>query len=331
MHLILPLAFTLSPLLAWASGWYGLSFLLAAVVLPIAEAWVGPGRAQAAEPVWGSHFPRLVMTLVLAVSLGLASQAQALAWSDLVWLALSCGYVLGGIGIVLAHELGHRRALVDRVLARLLLLSVAYGHYAIEHNRGHHRGAATRTDPATARQHEGLWVFLPRYFWGVFRDAVRLSSRQPGRLNEALALLAATAALFALMYGVGGSKALAFCCIQAAFALLLVGSVDYIEHWGLLRTQVHGKPERMGPAHTWDCANRISDLMLFKLPRHAAHHLEPSLNCDQLHRMPAAPQMPLGYAGMSLLAMIPPLYKRVMRPRLPRQPEPVSDVLDLPA
>lgn len=326
MHLLLPLAFTLSPLLAWTSGWYGLSVFLAALVLPIAEAWVGPGRVRTTEPAWGRHFPRLVMALVLAVSLGLASQAHMLAWSDLVWLALSCGYVLGGIGIVLAHELGHRRALVDRVLARLLLLSVAYGHYAIEHNKGHHRGAATHTDPATARVHEGLWVFLPRYFWGVFRDAVRLSSKQAGRLNEALALLAATALLFALMYGTGGSKALAFCCIQAAFALLLVGSVDYVEHWGLVRAHIHGKTERMGAAHTWDCANRISDLMLFNLPRHAAHHLEPSLNCDQLHRTPVSPQMPLGYAGMSLLAMVPPLYKRVMQPRLPcnmaSQPEP---------
>jgi alkane 1-monooxygenase len=99
--------------------------------------------------------------------------------------------------------------------------------------------------------------------------------------------------------------------------LLLVGSVDYVEHWGLVRADIRGKPERMGAAHTWDCANYVSDLMLFKLPRHAAHHLEPSLDCDELYRMPASPQMPLGYAGMSLLAMVPPLYKRVMRPRLP--------------
>lgn len=151
MHLILPFAFTISPLLAWASGWYGLSVVIAAVVLPVAEWWIGPGKNAVRQPRWGRGFPRLILALVILISLGLATQAPALDWWGLVWLALSCGYVLGGIGIVLAHELGHRRALPDRVLARLLLLSVAYGHYAIEHNRGHHRAAATYNDPATAR------------------------------------------------------------------------------------------------------------------------------------------------------------------------------------
>jgi alkane 1-monooxygenase len=256
------------------------------------------------------------LSLVILISLGLATQAPTLDWLGLVWLALSCGYVLGGIGIVLAHELGHRRALPDRVLARLLLLSVAYGHYAIEHNRGHHRAAATYNDPATARVHEGLWTFLPRYFYGVFTDAVRLSRAQPGRWNEALALLMATCLLYALMFAIGGVKTLAFCGIQAAFALLLVGSIDYVEHWGLQRAEVNGKPERMGIAHTWDCANSVADAMLFNLPRHAAHHTEPSLDCDELYRSPGSPQMPTGYAGMSVLSMLPPLYKWVMTPRL---------------
>lgn len=318
MHLILPFTFTLSPLLAWASGWFGLTIMVAAIALPLAEWWVGPGSAQSHEPQWGPWFPRLIVAMAIAVSFGLATQAPALAWPDLIALALSCGYVIGGIGIVLAHELGHRRAFIDRALARLLLLSAGFGHYAIEHNRGHHRAAATHDDPATARLHEGLWIFLPRYFTGIFIDAVRLSRERPGRLNEALALLVATVVLYALIFAAGGLKTLAFCVVQSLLALLLVGSIDYVEHWGLVRSTVNGKPERMGAAHTWDCANRVADLMLFNLPRHAAHHLEPSLNCDQLYRTPTSPQMPTGYAGMSLLAMLPPLYKRVMTPRLPR-------------
>ena len=97
----------------------------------------------------------------------------------------------------------------------------------------------------------------------------------------------------------------------------LVAAVDYIEHWGLERAQANGRPERMGPQPTWDCANRVSDAMLFNLPRHASHHLEPSLDCDALYRVPASPQMPTGYAGMVLLAFAPPLYRRIMLPRLP--------------
>jgi alkane 1-monooxygenase len=316
MHLILPLSFTLSPLLAWASGWYGLTVAVAAVLLPLAEWWIGPGKSTTVEASWGQTFPRLVLALAIAISLGLAIQAPSLDWPGLIALALSCGYVLGGIGIVLAHELGHRRALLDRTLARLLLLSVGFGHYVIEHNRGHHRAAATHDDPATARRHEGLWAFLPRYFSGIFTDAVRLSHNRPGPLNEALALMAATMALYALMFAVGGAKTLVFCVVQSLLALLLVSTIDYVEHWGLLRATVNGKPERMSTAHTWDCANRVADAMLFNLPRHAAHHIEPSLDCDQLYRSPRSPQMPTGYAGMVMLALWPPLYKRVMTPRL---------------
>ena len=316
MHLILPLSFTLSPLLAWATGWYGLTVVVAALMLPLAEWWVGPGNATDTRPRWATSFPRLVLTLAIMISLGLALQAPLLDWPDLIWLALSCGYVLGGIGIVLAHELGHRRPLIDRALARLLLLSVGFGHYAIEHNRGHHRAAATYDDPATARRHEGLWVFLPRYFSGIFVDAVHLSRARSGRFNEALTLLAASIALYALMFALGGTKTLAFCIVQSLLALLLVGAIDYVEHWGLVRSTVNGKPERMGVAHTWDCANRVADAMLFNLPRHAAHHIEPSLDCDELYRSPLSPQMPTGYAGMALMAMLPPLYKRVMTPRL---------------
>lgn len=317
MHLLLPLAFTLSPLAALALGWPWLTVAIAAVLLPLAEWWVGPGDAAGRTVQWGTYFPRLLLLLALVISVALALVAPALGWMDLILLALSCGYVLGGIGIVLAHELGHRRARTDRALARLLLMSIVYGHYAIEHNRGHHRAAATLHDPATARRQEGLWRFLPRYYSGVFIGAVRLSRAQSGRVNEALALLAASVLLLALMFVIGGVKTLVFCLVQAAFAQLLVGAIDYVEHWGLLRATVNDKPKRMGAAHTWDCANRIADAMLFNLPRHAAHHLEPSLACEALYRSSASPQMPTGYAGMVLLAFVPPLYKRIMTPRLP--------------
>jgi alkane 1-monooxygenase len=96
-----------------------------------------------------------------------------------------------------------------------------------------------------------------------------------------------------------------------------VAAIDYVEHWGLRREAINGRYERMGPQHTWDCANRISDALLFNLPRHASHHLEPSLDCDTLYRMPQSPQMPTGYAGMVVLASLPPLFRKIMAPRLP--------------
>jgi alkane 1-monooxygenase len=319
MHFLLPLAFTLSPTAGYFSQLPWLTLSVGIVLFPLLEwRWRGHAAQFLSRGFgWGIGFPRAIIALVIVQSLLFALQADQFAWPTLIWLALSCGYVAGASGIVLAHELGHRRALTDRTLARGLLLILGYGHYAIEHNRGHHRGAASFSDPATARRHEGLWQFLPRYYSGVLRDGVKLSRAAPGKLNEALALLSVTAGLFLLIWHIASWQGLVFCVLQAATAQLLVGAVDYVEHWGLERKTIDGKLERMGPHHTWDCANPVADALLFNLPRHASHHIDPSRNCDELQRTPTSPQMPTGYAGMVLLAMVPPLYKKVMTPRLP--------------
>jgi alkane 1-monooxygenase len=265
------------------------------------------------------------MALVLLQPLWLlgwvAAQAEPPAMWRMAVLGLACGSVAGAAGIVLAHELGHRRSPLDRSLARALLCMVGWGHYLIEHNRGHHRHAALRHDPATARREEGLWNFLPRYWVGVWHGAVALSRSQRGAINEAWALAAATVALWALAWWAAGTAGLVFCLAQAAVAQLLVGCVDYMEHWGLQRqTGADGRPERMAAAHIWDCRNAASDLMLFNLPRHAHHHIEPWHGADALRHTPASPQMPTGYAGMVLLTLVPPLFRRVMEPRLPLRP-----------
>ncbi len=317
MHLLLPIVFTLSPMIGWWLDAPWLTLLLAAIVIPLAE-WLWRNRVSTA-PIyrWGAWMPRAVVLGVLVVSTSLTLQAKRLAWDELVWLALSCGYVCGAIGIVLAHELGHRRTTLDRLLARALLTSIAYGHYVLEHNRGHHRHAATWHDPATARLHESVWSFMPRYFAGVFRDSITLSREQSGKTNEALLLTTITLALFLLVVVIAGWKGLLFCAIQAALAQALVATIDYVEHWGLERRIIDGKLERMNASHIWDCANGVSDALLFNLPRHSSHHLTPSLTCDDLYRVPKSPQMPTGYAGMVLLAIVPPLYRKIMTPRLP--------------
>ena len=317
MHLLLPIVFTLSPVIAWWMDAPWLTLLLAAVVIPVAE-WLLQNRPSFTSSYrWGTLLPRIIMLAVLIVAFSLTWLSQTMEWDELVWLALSCGYVCGGIGIVLAHELGHRRTMLDRLLARALLTSIAYGHYVLEHNRGHHRHAATLHDPATARRHESLWRFMPRYFFGVFKDSLTLSCEQSGKTNEALLLTAITLSLFLIVMYFAGWKGLLFCTIQAGLAQALVATIDYVEHWGLERRIIDGKPERMNASHIWDCANSVSDALLFNLPRHASHHLTPSLTCDQLHRVTGSPQMPTGYAGMVLLAVVPPLYKKIMTPRLP--------------
>jgi alkane 1-monooxygenase len=319
LHLLLPLGFTLSPLVGWLLGWHWLTVVLATLVLPLAEWTVGrePADAPSTDYRWPTWFLRAVMLAVLMICTGFALLAPYMTGSELIPMALGCGYVAGGIGIVLAHELGHRRPAIDRALARTLLCGIAYGHYAIEHNRGHHRAASTRSDAATARREESLWRFMPRYFFYVFIDAVKLSRAKRGLTNEAIALASITLLMASLLFVAGGWRSCLFAIITGATAQFLVAAIDYAEHWGLERRTIDGKPERMGPQHTWDCANRVSDALLFNLPRHSAHHLEPSLDCNDLIRMPASPQMPTGYAGMTILAALWPLYRWIMTPRLP--------------
>lgn len=317
MHFLLPFAFTATPTFGFGLGWPWLTLIIGISLIPILE-WLVKGQFKTPSSfTWGSWFPRAVIAGVILQTIALACLAQEQSWLMLLWLASSTGYVAGAVGIVLAHELAHRRAFTDKSLARLLLLSVAYGHYALEHNRGHHRAAATYPDPATARREESLWQFLPRYYSGVFTESLKLSKAMPSKLNETWALMTVTVLLFTSVTLIAGWKGLVFCLVQAAVAQLLVGAVDYAEHWGLLRKTENGKPERMGPQHIWDCNNTIADALLFNLPRHANHHLQPSLNCDELTHTSASPQMPTGYAGMVLLAFIPPLYKKIMTPRLP--------------
>ena len=159
MHLLLPLAFTVTPSIGLLMEWPWLSLSIGITLIPILE-WLIKGHFKPSSSfTWGSWFPRTVMAGVILQTLILACLAQELSWLTLILLAGSTGYVAGAVGIVLAHELAHRKTLIDKALARVLLLSVAYGHYALEHNRGHHRTAATYSDPATARREEGLWQF----------------------------------------------------------------------------------------------------------------------------------------------------------------------------
>ena len=313
---LITLLFVLSPALG---GWLGvapLGLLAGAVLVPLAEVVVG--ERTLGRPVAAVGVQRLLMLLVLV-------QIPWSAWQAAQWsgwagcgLALSMGYVSGGIGIVLAHELGHRRSRLDAGLSRVLLALVAWGPYRLEHNLGHHRWAATGRDVASARADQSLPTFLPGYLYGVYRHGLQLGNRHGPWRNEALWLLLLSAAWGAALGLMWGAGALLFWLLQAVVAVLLVAAVDYVEHWGLRRALLEGRPARMTDAHTWDCANGVSDALLFELPRHAHHHRAANVPTGGLQRTPAAPQMPTGYAGMVLLASVPPLWVAVMRPRLAR-------------
>jgi alkane 1-monooxygenase len=241
-----------------------------------------------------------------------------------IGLALTMG-VVGGIAINTAHELGHKRANSEKWLSRVALAQTGYGHFFIEHNRGHHVKVATPEDPASSRLGEGFWAFLPRTVAGSVRSAWEIEANRLDRLekphfsvhNDVLTAWAMTALLFGGLAVVFGPVVLPFLLLQAVIGFSLLEVVNYLEHYGLLRQKREdGRYERCRPEHSWNSNNVASNVLLYHLQRHSDHHANPTRRYQALRHVEEAPQLPTGYAGMIVLAWFPPLWRRVMDPRV---------------
>jgi alkane 1-monooxygenase len=240
---------------------------------------------------------------------------------DSVGLALTVAMV-SGIAINTAHELGHKRASLERWLSRVALAQSGYGHFFIEHNRGHHVRVATPEDPASARLGESFYAFLPRTVLGSLRSAWELERVRLRRLdrsawsarNDAWAM---TVVLFAALVAGFGLVVLPYLLIQAVIGFSLLEVVNYLEHYGLLRQKADdGRYERTRPEHSWNSNSAASNVLLYHLQRHSDHHANPIRRYQALRHVDDAPQLPTGYAGMILLAVLPPLWRRVMDHRV---------------
>src|SRR3954447_602462 len=241
-----------------------------------------------------------------------------------IGLALTMATV-GGIAINTAHELGHKRAHSERWLSRVALAQTGYGHFFIEHNRGHHVKVSTPEDPASARLGEGFWSFLPRTVVGSLRSAWELEGVRLDRLGERhfslhsdiLTAWAMTVGLFAALAIVFGPVVLPFLVAQAVIGFSLLEVVNYLEHYGLLRQKKEdGRYERCRPEHSWNSNNLASNVLLYHLQRHSDHHANPTRRYQSLRHHDEAPELPSGYATMIALAYVTPLWRRVMDPRL---------------
>ena len=243
---------------------------------------------------------------------------------DSIGLALTVAMV-SGIAINTAHELGHKRDSLERWLSRVALAQSGYGHFFIEHNRGHHVRVATPEDPASARLGESFYSFLPRTVVGSLRSAWGLERTRLARMgsspwtprNDILTAWAMTVALFASLTFAFGLEVLPYLILQAVLGFSLLEVVNYLEHYGLLRQRREdGRYERTRPEHSWNSNNVASNVLLYHLQRHSDHHANPIRRYQALRHVDEAPQLPTGYAGMILLASMPPLWRRVMDPRL---------------
>jgi len=337
VSLLLPML-PLAALLAWAgSGAEAWLWLTPAVVyglVPLLDQLLGEDRNNPPESLvpaleedrwyrwltWLS-VPAVWLTVGVAAWIAVSGELSLLGW---LGLAVSAGWS-SGAGVNVGHELGHKKSSLERWLARLALAPACYGHFVVEHVRGHHRDVATPEDPASSRFGESYYRFMGREIPGAFRRAWRLERERLAALgrgpfdirNENLQAWALSVLFWGALLLALGPAVLPFMLVQALFAYSLLSAANYVEHYGLLRARLpDGRYERPAPRHSWNSNRVVSNLLLYQLQRHSDHHAWPARRYQSLRHFDEAPQLPTGYFGMFLLALVPPLWRRVMDPRV---------------
>lgn len=252
------------------------------------------------------------------------------------WFAFTSGMALvtGGIGITVAHELGHKSEKIQQIYAQVLLMTVSYMHFFIEHNRGHHVRVATPEDPATSRFGENFYAFWIRsvrdgYFsaWDLEKERLAKKGLSVWSLRNQmiwfqilpLAFAAVAFLIFSLFQNRLVWEVPVFFFAQSVLAFSLLEAVNYLEHYGMERKKTdNGFYEKVTPLHSWNASQSISNFLLFQLQRHSDHHAFAYKPYQVLNHYDESPQLPAGYSAMILVAFFPPLWFSLMNPRLER-------------
>jgi alkane 1-monooxygenase len=239
-------------------------------------------------------------------------------------VAITAG-MYSGLGINTAHEMGHKKTSIERLLAKIVLAVPAYGHFCIEHNRGHHTDVATPEDPASSRMGESIYKFVWREIPGAFKRGWSQEKARLQRLgksawspqNEILQSYALSALLQGALILAFGWIMLPFLAIHNFWAWFQLTSANYIEHYGLKRDrEASGRYERCQPHHSWNANYIFSNIVLFHLERHSDHHANPTRRYQSLRNFDGLPELPNGYYGMYIAAYFPALWYRIMDKRV---------------
>lgn len=331
------------------AGYYGggywnlLPIAFVFVLVPVADRLVGLDTsnlsAEEKPRVGEEFFYRAVTFAWTYVQLGLfAWLCFVLAGRGLTtgveWTLFTLGFglVTGGIGITVAHELGHKKSKLEQFYSLVLLMTVSYMHFFIEHNRGHHVNVATPMDPATARKGQnayrfwwqstlGSWV----HAWKLEQESLQRKGRPTWSLANRMLLYLKLPLLFCGMLTWLSSELAGrivwemplFFFAQSLVAVTLLELVNYIEHYGMMRRVLApGHYERVNPQHSWNTSYQVSNFFLFQLQRHSDHHYHASKRYQILDHYDESPQLPYGYPTMILIALVPPLWFRTIDPLL---------------
>jgi alkane 1-monooxygenase len=256
-----------------------------------------------------------------------ATHTGHLGTLEKIGLFFGVGVITGTVGINYSHELMHQKNKTERWLGDILLAMVLYSHFRSEHLLVHHRYVGTPRDPVTARFNEGFFRFYPRVLIGSLRSAFRAESEKLAKKdlhwsdlsNPFWRYWALQAVMLVLAFVIGGWAGVLLFLLQACTAIWQLELVNYVEHYGLTRKHLgDGTYEHVLPHHSWNAAHKASNWLLINLQRHSDHHYKPNRRFPllQTYSDAQAPQLPYGYPVMTIAAMIPPLWRRVMNPRV---------------
>ncbi len=243
-------------------------------------------------------------------------------------LGMACGLSINN-----AHELGHRSTVYEQFMSKLLLMSTLYMHFFIEHNRGHHLRVATEEDPASSRYGEVVYLFYFRTIYFSWISAWELETKRLKKAgkrvlsfhNEMLLFQIIQTALISTIGVLFGLKTLILFIVGALIGILMLETVNYIEHYGLQRKKIGKRYERTLPIHSWNSSHPFGRMVLLELSRHSDHHYMANRKYQLLRHFDESPQMPTGYPGMMLLALIPPIWFKIMNKQIDKYHATISE------
>lgn len=328
----------------FAGGWWNfLAIIFAFILIPIIDQITGidtsnvpDNEVKAKEAEFFYRFVTYAWTYlqILFVLWGcfVIGNGSIQTPSEWIGFTLSFSLVTGGIGITVAHELGHKKSALEQFYSKLLLMTVCYMHFFIEHNRGHHVQVATPQDPATARKNENFYSFWIRSVMGGYMHAIKLEKESLHRKGKGvwslqnsmiwytilpLVFCASVTTVFSLIADAFLWQIPVFFFTQSILAFTLLELVNYVEHYGIMRKEIApGKYERVNPLHSWNASHLVSNFFLFQLQRHSDHHANAIKRYQVLNHYDSSPQLPFGYPTMILLAVVPPVWFSFMNKRL---------------
>lgn len=325
-------------------GWYNyLTLVFVFIVIPLIDSAIGKDPENIPKSkikeISEQFYYRFVIYVWVYIQIGVVifgayavTMGQINTLIEWVGFILATALITGGVGITVAHELGHKKSIIERFYSKLLLMTVSYMHFYIEHNRGHHMHVATPIDPATSRKNEDFYTFWLRSVftgyrsaWDIENSGLRRNGKSVWGINNQMLwftiapLLFCGILTFSFSYLIGeiAWQVPLYFIVQSIIAFTLLEQANYIEHYGIVRKQNEdGSYERVTQLHSWNANHLVSNFFLFQLQRHSDHHLNAIRRYQVLKHYDESPQLPFGYPTMIILALFPPLWFKMMNDRL---------------